>query len=550
MAEEKSGGLSMYPRLQFAYLLQFAIWGSWNIALGALAAEKGFNPGALYSFFALGALFAPLIGPIADKKFAAQKVLAFMHLVGGLTLLYCHKVVSADVVNMTTLKALMFVAGLAYMPSIPLVNAVVFKHIPDKDKSSLVFIFGTIGWILVNLVVKPHTFYMIGGLVSIGLALYALTLPNTPPAGSTNKDPFGLKAFALFKRWDFTLFLLCAFFVSIFGSNFYFPMFGGYVNDVLGVSTERAALFGTLNQCSELLFMAALAFAVGRIGLKGVLTLGLFAWTLRYFLFSTGTMSLAVAGILLHGLAYAFLYTASYMFGDKVAPDNLKASVQSLIAFLLLGVGQFISGFALDNLKPMYPMNDVAAVTEAGVNVDAATTALPTALDYLKANVEDAVVSDTLGENQSAFIAAFNEFKGATGAKASADVKAKRATLIEKADAYGKDLAKVDEQLTKYADDKNAEFSKPIALAQFASDVVAAEDPKAFAAKKLEEVKGWTDSEQIANDVVGAVGAVQATAGAVDWKHLLYFPIFFCLVFSVIFLALGKEPKAAEATEA
>ena len=141
MAEEKSGGLSMYPRLQFAYLLQFAIWGSWNIALGALAAEKGFNPGALYSFFALGALFAPLIGPIADKKFAAQKVLAFMHLVGGLTLLYCHKVVSADVVNMTTLKALMFVAGLAYMPSIPLVNAVVFKHIPDKPAVSKIKFF-------------------------------------------------------------------------------------------------------------------------------------------------------------------------------------------------------------------------------------------------------------------------------------------------------------------------------------------------------------------------------------------------------------------------
>lgn len=352
--------MGMYGRLQVAYLMQFAIWGSWNIALGALAAAKGFNPGALYSFFALGALFAPVIGPIADSKFAAQKVLAFMHFLGGVALLACGVVSNAETVNMTAFIALMFVAGFAYMPSIPLINAVVFKHIPNKDKASFVFIFGTLGWILINLVVQPTTCFYLGGLVSLVFAVYALTLPNTPPAGTKNNDPFGLKALALFKRKDFAAFMICAFMVSIFGSNFYFPMFGSYVNDVLNVSPERAATFGTLNQVSELLFMAALAFAVGRIGLKGVLLAGLAAWTLRYALFSTGVMPLAVVAILLHGLAYAFLYTASYMFGDRVAPAEMKASVQSLIAFLLLGVGQFISGFALDTLKDKYTVADAA----------------------------------------------------------------------------------------------------------------------------------------------------------------------------------------------
>ena len=367
--------MGMYGRLQVAYLMQFAIWGSWNIALGALAAAKGFNPGALYSFFALGALFAPVIGPIADSKFAAQKVLAFMHFLGGAALLACGVVSNAETVNMTAFIALMFVAGFAYMPSIPLINAVVFKHIPNKDKASFVFIFGTLGWILINLVVKPTTCFYLGGLVSLVFAAYALTLPNTPPAGTKNNDPFGLKALALFKRKDFAAFMICAFMVSIFGSNFYFPMFGSYVNDVLNVSPERAATFGTLNQVSELLFMAALAFAVGRIGLKGVLLCGLAAWTLRYALFSTGVMPLAVVAILLHGLAYAFLYTASYMFGDRVAPAEMKASVQSLIAFLLLGVGQFISGFALDTLKDKYTPEvaaQPAAVQEEATTEEAA----------------------------------------------------------------------------------------------------------------------------------------------------------------------------------
>jgi hypothetical protein len=44
-------------------------------------------------------------------------------------------------------------------------------------------------------------------------------------------------------------------------------------------------------------------------------------------------------------MAYAFLYAAAYMFGDRVAPAHLKASVQSLLAFLLLGIGQVLSGY-------------------------------------------------------------------------------------------------------------------------------------------------------------------------------------------------------------
>lgn len=381
--------MGMYGRLQLAYLLQFAIWGSWNIALGAHSADKGFNPGILYSLFALGALFAPVIGPIADSKFAAQKVLAFMHFLGGAALLACGVVSNAETVNMATFGALMFVAGFAYMPSIPLINAVVFKHIPNKDKASLVFIFGTLGWILINLVVKPATCFYIGGLVSLILGAYALTLPNTPPAGTKNNDPFGLKALALFKRKDFALFMICAFLVSIFGSNFYFPMFGPYMNEAHGIDLSKATIYGTLNQCSELLFMAALAFAVGRIGLKGVLACGLAAWTIRYALFSTEIFSLALVAILLHGLAYAFLYTASYMFGDKVAPAEMKASVQSLIAFLLLGVGQFISGVALD-----YQMKNNQVPVEAAAVQQEATTDEAAPVEEAAAPAEEAPATD------------------------------------------------------------------------------------------------------------------------------------------------------------
>ena len=484
--------MGMYGRLQVAYLMQFAIWGSWNIALGALAAAKGFNPGALYSFFALGALFAPVIGPIADSKFAAQKVLAFMHFLGGAALLACGVVSNAETVNMTAFIALMFVAGFAYMPSIPLINAVVFKHIPNKDKASFVFIFGTLGWILINLIVKPTTCFYLGGLVSLVFAAYALTLPNTPPAGTKNNDPFGLKALALFKRKDFAAFMICAFMVSIFGSNFYFPMFGSYVNDVLNVSPERAATFGTLNQVSELLFMAALAFAVGRIGLKGVLLAGLAAWTIRYALFSTGAMPLAVVAILLHGLAYAFLYTASYMFGDRVAPAEMKASVQSLIAFLLLGVGQFISGFALDTLKDKYTVADAAQ--PAAVQEEATT--------------EEAAPAEEAAAPTEAVSFALTSV--AFAQDASIDEAAAPAEEAPVADA---------------AAPAEAAPAEAAPVAEVAADAAPAEEAATVEAAPAEEA---------------------APAAKTDWKKLLYIPTVFCLFWTIVFAVLGKEPKSAE----
>ncbi len=362
MAEGK-GGVAMYLRLQIAYALEFAIWGCWSYALGSYGAAYNIQTGSLYGAFALGALFAPLVGPIADKKFAAQKVLAFMQLVCGIALGTCYVIASKNPAGSPSSVwwVMMFIAGLMFMPSIPLLNAIVFKHIPNDKKSPFVFIFGTLGWIAVNLVIGAmgkagiDKFYLVDAAVAIAFAVYALTLPNTPPSGAKNGDPFGFKALALFKRADFSIFIICATLVGIFGSNYYFALFGQYFYQSKGV----------FNQYSEIIFMAALAFAVAKIGLKWTLTLGLAAWGVRYLCFAQGSDNLALVGIFCHGLAYAFLYTAAYMYGDKVAPKEMKASVQALIAFLLLGVAQTLSGYAADYLTKTNQVSEAPAAAEA-----------------------------------------------------------------------------------------------------------------------------------------------------------------------------------------
>jgi len=160
-------------------------------------------------------------------------------------------------------------------------------------------------------------------------------------AAGAKTDTFGLGALAMFKSPAFTVFILCAFMVSIFGSNYFFPSVVAYLSE----SVIRTVALTTLNQFSELFFMAILPFCVARFGLKWVLVIGMSAWAIRYFIFPLQGFQFALIGLLFHGMAYAFLYAAAYMFGDRVAPAHLKASVQSLLAFLLLGIGQVLSGY-------------------------------------------------------------------------------------------------------------------------------------------------------------------------------------------------------------
>jgi nucleoside transporter len=366
----------VYPRLQLAYLLQFAIWGSWSVALGGYLNGKMSGPHIGYLFMAipLGAIIAPMfIGPIADRYFSAQKVLGLLHLISGAALVACGVICAqaearaaggAVTVPFASLMVLMLISGVCFMPSIPLINTVVFKNIPDSASAPKVFIFGTAGWILVNLVVEifaggaaSPNFYFIGGGCGIFLGLYSFTLPDTPPKGApaagAKTDTFGLGALTMFKSPTFTIFILCAFMVSIFGSNYFFPSVVAYLSE-FGYPAPVALT--TLNQFSELVFMAILPFCVARFGLKWVLVIGMGAWAARYFIFPLQGFQFALIGLLFHGMAYAFLYVAAYMFGDRVAPAHLKASVQSLLAFLLLGIGQVLSGylfgFQIDRCAP------------------------------------------------------------------------------------------------------------------------------------------------------------------------------------------------------
>ena len=366
MTDTKSTA-AIYLRLCIAYFCQFAIWGSWGTTLGGYADKVlGFNAGILYIAIPIAATSALFIGPLVDRKFAAQKMLAFLHLCGGICLLIC-----AFQKDFYLLFFFMLLHGLFFMPSLPLINSIVFRHIPNANNAPRVFVFGTLGWIIVNLIVGVllggagnANFFIVGGSVSIFLGIFAMTLPDTPPTPVVpgEKSASVLDVLVLFKDKSFSIFAVCVVVGGIAACGFYFPM-------QVPLFTERSypapVALTTLNQFSELFFMLALPFFAARYGLKKCLILGLLSWTLRYVFFMQSAFTFALFGLLLHGFSYSFLYVASYMYAEKKAPPALKASAQSLMAFLMLGVGQTLGslmyGYAIDQYPASIPqMENVA----------------------------------------------------------------------------------------------------------------------------------------------------------------------------------------------
>ncbi len=91
-------------------------------------------------------------------------------------------------------------------------------------------------------------------------------------------------------------------------------------------------------------------------GPKWTLAIGAACWAGLYVIYVMGKpRGLIVAGQGLHGLAYVFFINGGWMFADLVAPEAIKASVQSVLILATNGIGLFLgtqlAGWTMDRNK-------------------------------------------------------------------------------------------------------------------------------------------------------------------------------------------------------
>src|SRR6267378_7053830 len=78
-------------RLSLMMFLNYVIWGSWYVTLGAYLTINlkftGTQAGAVFGTTALASMISPFfVGLIADRFFASERVLAALHFIGALLL--------------------------------------------------------------------------------------------------------------------------------------------------------------------------------------------------------------------------------------------------------------------------------------------------------------------------------------------------------------------------------------------------------------------------------------------------------------------------------
>jgi len=358
---------SLYARLSLLQFLEHFVLGSWVVTTGTYLLEalefSGRQVDLVYSGIALAAMISPfLVGVVADRIVASERLLGSLHLSGGLVML-----------GLTQLELfrwfypLFLLYALLIIPTMALSTAFCFHHITDARREfPRIRVWGTLGWVLAGVLISwlgaeaTALPLRTAAVSSLLLGLYAFSLPHTPPGGGSKsiRNFFGPEIMALLRRRDIAVLVAALGFIAI-PSGFYYSFTNSFLTEI---GMEGAAGKMALGQVSEIVFMLAMPLFFRLLRIRYIIFMGLLAWGSRYAFFSFGDIGdqswMLYTGILLHGMAFNFTVLATQIFLDQTVPTSLRSTTQGFISFLSQGIGGLTGAYLAGEVVDWYTLPD------------------------------------------------------------------------------------------------------------------------------------------------------------------------------------------------
>ncbi len=359
-------------KLSVLYFFQFCIWGGIVPVLSLYLKElPGFNgsmTGFVISMTSIASVTAPLIAQrVADRYISAETLFSILHLSCGVLVIIFRQQTHFAAVTVVYLLLM-----ISLSPTSPLLNVLVFHSLgKDKMKYGFLRVWGTFGWIFMAVFFSyvwlgsdlfPFDknigdVYYVTAFFCFFMGFYSLAVTsgnsrksigkkaakfdiNSLPSGPLRRELFYFVAVSMLASIaDKTYFLGIAPYLKYSG----FPEQSIMPSISLGMISEIAAMF-------------ILYKLIRRFGYRNILTAGIVAHVIRFFLFitasETGAFYLIIPGIFLHGFTFAFFIAVSYIFLDTFCTEKTRSSVHLIYAFIVSGsgnlAGNLIGGVLID----------------------------------------------------------------------------------------------------------------------------------------------------------------------------------------------------------
>lgn len=347
-------------RLYIMMFFQYLMYAVWWVPLAAYLTNMDVSStqkSLILSSMAIGCIASPIIGMVADRFIAGQKLLFILNILNSLLLFW-----AANAGNPDLLFIILLFTMLCYMPTWGLTSAIAMAHSPSEEFPK-VRVFGSVGWVASGLfsIIAVNLFnldfdgtnlpFYFGASTGLVAAVMNLTLPITPPAGKGKKvslaGAFGLGTVNLMKERNFAMFIIFSF-LSMIPFAMYYSYFSEFL---LSIKTQYITVTMNWGVLAEMGFMLLIPLVIKRFGIRKVMILGLVALLIRYVsLYFGGVLNqqwLFYLGILVHGLIFGFFYVGGQIYINQRTPDALKSQAQGFIFLVTFGLG-LLAGNLID----------------------------------------------------------------------------------------------------------------------------------------------------------------------------------------------------------